>query len=441
MAGIDRRSLLLRMSVGALGVAGAAAGLPGMAAHAESPRPGRSSPGRSGPGRSGSGDGTHQVYKGRTITILPPPAGGIGFGRTRIAPHVLIDTDPLDVMLNADGSYSSVLNHFEKYHSITGIARAAVDALAGARLVPAPPAARNRTGIGAPPRPPVPSRAAAAARVRHNQRDLTKAQRAAFVNALLAVKSNGTYDDLVRTHNTFAASDAGGADGRYAHRCPSFLPWHRRLLLDLEDALRAVDPSVTIPYWDWTVDRRPTGAPWTDDLLGGTGRAGDRQVTTGPFAYRTGNWPITVRLDSRPYLTRALGVSPLARSLPTASTVRRALATTPYDTAPWNDDAGTAGFRNLLEGWAGARPMLHNQVHVWVGGNMDTTASPNDPAFWLHHCFIDRLWASWQAANPGAGYLPDTSAPHVVDIDEPMQPWGDVTPRDMLDHTRFYTYA
>jgi hypothetical protein len=23
--------------------------------------------------------------------------------------------------------------------------------------------------------------------------------------------------------------------------------------------------------------------------------------------------------------------------------------------------------------------------------------SPNDPVFWLHHCFIDKLWADWQA--------------------------------------------
>ena len=25
--------------------------------------------------------------------------------------------------------------------------------------------------------------------------------------------------------------------------------------------------------------------------------------------------------------------------------------------------------------------------------------SPNDPLFWLHHCYIDKLWAEWQEKN------------------------------------------
>jgi tyrosinase-like protein len=27
--------------------------------------------------------------------------------------------------------------------------------------------------------------------------------------------------------------------------------------------------------------------------------------------------------------------------------------------------------------------------------------SPDDPAFWLHHAQIDRIWSLWQARNPG----------------------------------------
>src|SRR5215210_7708482 len=44
-----------------------------------------------------------------------------------------------------------------------------------------------------------------------------------------------------------------------------------------------------------------------------------------------------------------------------------------------------------------ARP--HDQVHVWVNGNMVTFMSPLDPIFWLHHCNIDRLWAEWNAGG------------------------------------------
>lgn len=28
-------------------------------------------------------------------------------------------------------------------------------------------------------------------------------------------------------------------------------------------------------------------------------------------------------------------------------------------------------------------------------------ASPTDPLFWLHHSFIDKLWADWQASSNG----------------------------------------
>jgi hypothetical protein len=41
----------------------------------------------------------------------------------------------------------------------------------------------------------------------------------------------------------------GGHDGR------NFLAWHREYLAKLEAALIAMNPLVTIPYWDWVNDR------------------------------------------------------------------------------------------------------------------------------------------------------------------------------------------
>lgn len=107
-----------------------------------------------------------------------------------------------------------------------------------------------------------------------------------------------------------------------------------------------------------------------------------------------------------------------------------------YDRAPWNSDSD--GFRNHLEGWRGVN--LHNRVHVWVGGQMATGVSPNDPVFWLHHCFVDRLWVDWKRRHPNSRYLPASATPDVVDLHKAMKPWNDVTPADMLDHTPFYTY-
>ncbi|MEU7282167.1 tyrosinase family protein [Streptomyces sp. NPDC045431] len=269
--------------------------------------------------------------------------------------------------------------------------------------------------------------------VRKNQSQLTAAEKKRFVDAVLELKRSGRYDSFVSTHNDFIMSDTDSGD-RVGHRSPSFLPWHRRFLLQFEQALQAVDPAVALPYWDWTADRTASSSLWAPDFMGGTGRARDGQVMDGPFAASGGRWTITVRVDGRDYLRRALGAG--GRQLPTRAEADSVLAMATYDMAPWNSSSD--GFRNHLEGWRGVN--LHNRVHVWVGGHMATGASPNDPVFWLHHAFIDKLWADWQARHPGSGYLPAAGTPNVVDLRDTMRPWNDVTPADMLDHTRHYTY-
>ncbi|MEW1569673.1 tyrosinase family protein, partial [Streptomyces sp. NPDC093509] len=164
---------------------------------------------------------------------------------------------------------------------------------------------------------------------------LTSSERRRFVTAMLEVKRRGQYDEFVRTHIDYYVAD--GDDGlRAAHMTPSFLPWHRRFLLELEGALRKVDPSVSVPYWDWTRDRATTSAPWTKDLLGGNGRSSDRQVTTGPFAYAQGKWIIKEGVTDGVFLTRDLGRPRQPLQLPTAGDLNAALADPVYDTSPWN---------------------------------------------------------------------------------------------------------
>ncbi|MFF9978357.1 tyrosinase MelC2 [Streptomyces erythrochromogenes] len=269
--------------------------------------------------------------------------------------------------------------------------------------------------------------------VRKNQATLTPDEKRAFTSALLELKRNGSYDRFVTTHNGFIMSDTDSGD-RVGHRSPSFLPWHRRFLLEFEEALQKVDASVALPYWDWTADRTTRASLWAPDFLGGTGRARDGQVMDGPFAYSTGRWNVDVRVDGRPYLRRALGAG--VAQLPTRAEVDSVLAMPVYDMAPWNSSSN--GFRNHLEGWRGVN--LHNRVHVWVGGQMSTGVSPNDPVFWMHHAFIDKLWADWQAKHPQSTYLPAAGTTNVVDLGDTMRPWNNVTPADMLDHRKFYTF-
>lgn len=42
------------------------------------------------------------------------------------------------------------------------------------------------------------------------------------------------------------------------------------------------------------------------------------------------------------------------------------------------------------------RVNLHDTVHCRVGGDMCTVTSANAPEFFLHHAFIDKIWANWQ---------------------------------------------
>jgi tyrosinase len=280
--------------------------------------------------------------------------------------------------------------------------------------------------------------------IRKNQRRLTRTEKRRLVDALLALKRSGRYDEFVRMHGEFYVPDSEGGP-RAAHMTPSFFPWHRRFLLDFERALQQVDASVTLPYWDWTEDRSPVSSLWAEDFLGGTGRLGDRQVMTGPFAHANGNWTISSRITDGRYLTRDLGRPASPVSLPTREDVDRALTETAYDAEPW-DSTARSGFRNTIEGWGAGgaeRWRNHNRVHRWVGGLMLGATSPNDPVFWLHHAFMDLLWDRWMRARPRSRYLPAAPLPgddpqhgRVFALDEPLPPWG-VPPSALLAHPEY----
>ncbi|MEV5344026.1 tyrosinase cofactor, partial [Streptomyces sp. NPDC052676] len=77
-----------------------------------------------------------EVYKGRRIQGRPTGGGhhqhhGGGYA-------VFIDGVELHVMRNADGTWISVISHYDPVPTPRAAARAAVDELQGARLLPFP---------------------------------------------------------------------------------------------------------------------------------------------------------------------------------------------------------------------------------------------------------------------------------------------------------------
>ena len=65
--------------------------------------------------------------------------------------------------------------------------------------------------------------------------------------------------------------------------------------------------------------------------------------------------------------------------------------------------------------------------------------SPNDPVFFLHHCYVDKIWTDWQLQNPTEGYLPETGGPAGHNVGDAMYPWS-TTPADMLNHRQYHLY-
>jgi tyrosinase len=299
--------------------------------------------------------------------------------------------------------------------------------------------------------------------VRRNVRSLTPEERRQFVSALLQVKKSGKYDQYIHWHHESMMKPAvlswEPQDPNFrnlAHRGPVFLPWHREFLRRLEADLRAIDSKLAIPYWDWTEDATlsdpSSSVVWGEDFMGGNGQGPQKIVDTGEFAFKKGQWKCVMD-DDGPELRRDFG-SLILGGLPDATDVSVAFGEGLYDSPPYDCNKFTAGFRNKLEGWCQAESdfrftkrgrQLHNRVHLWIGGNMVSMTSPNDPIFFLHHAFIDKIWAQWQAiqgsADLGANYAPVKDGPPGHNLDDEMFPWKGVTPRDLLDHKKLgYAY-
>lgn len=55
---------------------------------------------------------------------------------------------------------------------------------------------------------------------------------------------------------------------------------------------------------------------------------------------------------------------------------------------------------------------MHNLVHTFVNGTwFDIANSPNDPLFWFHHSFVDKLFEEWLAKRKKIPKLPPGARP------------------------------
>ncbi|KAJ3060053.1 hypothetical protein HK102_009687, partial [Quaeritorhiza haematococci] len=253
-------------------------------------------------------------------------------------------------------------------------------------------------------------------RVRREWSELSGAEQQRYISAVQQLKARPrggnsaspgqlSYDDFVQIH--LEASPT-------AHGVPVFLPWHRYFTWLYEEALRTIDPSITVPYWDWVQD---AAFPHQSDIFQAFGGNGDQNapgsrqgcVTSGPFA----SWQITVpppaERGGNPCLKRCFDGQ--------GNTIQ------PF----WPLDGMIAEVFNATT-FAEFSPKFeagpHGRVHNGIGGgcgDMSQMYSVNDPIFFLHHSNVDRLYARWQAICPA--YVTAYDGPGVSPSD-PLTPWS-----------------
>ena len=128
---------------------------------------------------------------------------------------------------------------------------------------------------------------------------------------------------------------------------------------------------------------------WSSLFLGN----GQGRVVNGPFA----NW--TTPSEGR-YLQRNIGLS--RSSLINATSIQNVFR------KRYNSEILTPTAARDIDNLE----RHHDSVHVWIGGHMGgTPSSPQDPVFFLHHCFIDYLWEIFRQRQIQEGINPETDYP------------------------------
>ena len=156
-----------------------------------------------------------------------------------------------------------------------------------------------------------------------------------------------------------------------------FLPWHRMYVYYFERIIRSLsgDSSFTLPYWDYT---NPAAHALPAEFM----------------------MPADPLFKSLFRSQRGAGVNngqPIDGGGPNTFLNLQDMVFNSY----LKPAGGAGGFCPNLD------RNLHGNVHTHTGAQPPATdlgmtfvpTAANDPIFWLHHCNIDRIWASWNKAG------------------------------------------
>lgn len=222
-------------------------------------------------------------------------------------------------------------------------------------------------------------------KMRREIRDTTSENLQNFFRAINILKNDRTlrpnkYDALCSLHTILM---------NIAHQGPNFLGWHRIYLILFENALNQVVPGVYVPFWNNTLDSSMSdpsrSSMFTADFVGN----GRGLVNTGPFrGWNTPHGLLRRNIDR-------------GGSLMTSRDERNVMSRFHLEDITFPN---APNWTNVEE--------MHNQVHVWIGGQMRRIESAcYDPMFWMHHAYIDCLWENFREKQKANGIDPSSDYP------------------------------
>jgi len=273
-------------------------------------------------------------------------------------------------------------------------------------------------------------------RVRKEVRNLTSDEWQKVVNAYWTMKNTpqdvgeALYGKYYRQYDYFPSKHAVTTTdlrGDQGHFSAAFITWHSTFLLEFENSLRAIDPSIeALPYWDSTITEPSI---FTDQYFGSVPGTGDYgMVIDGQFAY----WPVVANWTLEPYYPYINNFTTIGFQNSATGYLRSEDDTNPnpyvtrfgkefvYTEEDFNTCRSIAGYwmdwygcielgavrgkrvtKNNISHHSGAHLVIGDTASPALPGQefdggdfMDVVTSPNEPLFMFHHANMDRskMW-------------------------------------------------
>jgi len=265
--------------------------------------------------------------------------------------------------------------------------------------------------------------------IRQEWGDLSASQRKSYTAAVLCLMdspsqlptgkfpgAHNRYEDFVVVHMQQTLT---------IHNTGSFLSWHRYFIWAYEQALQnECGYEGNQPYWDWGrwaigVETSPI-FDGSDTSMSGNGEKishnatetgpaqnGGGCVLSGPFKNMTVHLgPVTPISNPAPPpnpRSDGFGDNPRCLRRDLGDYLTSKFATTSIITSLITNKTNIADFQHTVQNRDHAfnKTGVHGAGHFTIGADPggDIYVTPNDPAFFLHHAMLDRVWNIWQTQD------------------------------------------